>query len=85
MEKQKCNKCGRELPLTHKYWYKCSKKKSGFNTPCRRCFQNYFRKYKREKNGKQNGVVRGNKHTIKFLKGGGILVKSKNHTIQISL
>lgn len=48
---QKCSKCRRVLPLTPEYWYRSTKKRTGYQSECKSCHNkvnNAARKTKRK-------------------------------------
>ena len=49
MDKQKCLDCKEYFPLTAEYWYKDKRRKSGFNSLCKKCKNKRDKKYYKSK------------------------------------
>lgn len=43
--KQKCSKCGRQLPLSEEYFARNCTRPNGFHTMCKECQKKYFKEY----------------------------------------
>lgn len=49
---KRCTKCGNEYPLTHEFFYRTKRSKSGFHAQCKPCFNELNRKWKQANHDK---------------------------------